>query len=69
VAGERYTLSAPAANLQDRRVQLNGVDLALPDGGELPRLSGVPTAAGDLTVAPASISFLALPQAGNSACR
>jgi hypothetical protein len=36
---------------------------------ELPSLTGVSTAAGGVVFAPASISFLALPEAANNACR
>ena len=66
-ASERYTLDA--ANLQDTAVRLNGTTLALDDTGELPSLSGVKTAAGALTFAPATITFLANPSAANRACR
>jgi hypothetical protein len=64
---ERYTLDA--ATLQDVTVRLNGYTLLLDEAGELPRLSGVRTAAGPLILAPATITFLAIPGAGNSACR
>jgi hypothetical protein len=64
---ERYTLDA--ATLQDAAVRLNGRTLVLDDTGELPRLSGFTTAAGPLIVAPATIAFLAIPGAGNSACQ
>ena len=67
VAGRRYTLSSP--NLEDRHVQLNGAPLALGDHDALPALVGVSTAAGNITLAPATITFLALPGAGNQACR
>jgi hypothetical protein len=66
-ASERYTLDA--ATLQDVAVRLNGHTLSLDDAGELPRLSGVSTAPGTLILAPATITFLAIPGAGNSACR
>jgi hypothetical protein len=66
-AGERYTLTA--SNLQDTHVQLNGTELRLGDNDDLPRLADAPTAAGDLVFAPATITFLALPEAGNSACQ
>jgi hypothetical protein len=64
---ERYTLDA--ATLQDVTVRLNGYTLSLDEAGELPRLAGVRTAAGPLILAPATITFLAIPGAGNSACR
>jgi hypothetical protein len=66
-AGERYTLSS--GELRSGSVQLNGTELALAAGDEPPRLEGVATPAGDVEFAPATITFLALPQAGNDACR
>jgi hypothetical protein len=36
---------------------------------DLPGIAGVRTAAGMLTFAPATITFLSIPAAGNSACR
>ena len=50
-------------------VRLNGQPLALGADDELPAIAGVPTAAGTLTFAPATITFLAIPEAGNKACR
>jgi hypothetical protein len=58
-----------AAILQDAAARLNGKMLALDDAGELPRLSAITTAPGTLILAPATITFLAIPGAGNSACR
>ncbi len=66
-ASERYTLDA--ATLQDVAVRLNGHALFLDDAGELPQLSGVSLAAGTLILAPATITFLAIPSADNGACR
>lgn len=65
-AAERYTLDA--ANLQDSIVRLNGKALSLDDDGHLPQLTGVRIATATVTFAPASITFLAIPSAGNSAC-
>ena len=48
---------------------LNGATLALGENDSLPELSGTPFAAGEVTLAPASISFLVFPDAGNSVCR
>jgi heparanase len=67
VASERYMLDA--ANLQDATVRLNGGVLALGANDELPRFGGAPTAAGSITFAPATITFLAVPTAGNAACQ
>jgi heparanase len=64
---ERYTLAA--TDLLGRQVQLNGADLTLGSNDELPGLAGVPIPAGDLTLPPATITFLAVPEAGNRSCR
>ncbi len=66
-ASERFTLDA--ASLQDRTVRLNGQPLELDAKGDLPGIAGVRTAAGLLTFAPATITFLSIPATGNSACR
>ena len=67
--GERYTLSSGSSDLQVTTVQLNGQPLALGAGDTLPALAGVPVPAGSVTFQPASITFLAFPEAGNTACR
>jgi heparanase len=66
-ASVRYTLDA--ANLLDEQARLNGRPLALSARGELPTITGAPAPAGTVTFAPATISFLAIPEAGNEACR
>jgi heparanase len=66
-AATRYTLSAP--DLLQSSVELNGRELKLGADDSLPQLTGTPTQAGNLTFAPASITFLALPKANNAACR
>jgi hypothetical protein len=63
----RYTLSAK--NLEDKSVELNGVELVLSEGDMLPELKGTATRPGPVTLAPASITFFALEKAGNPACR
>ena len=63
----RYTLDA--ANLLDERIRLNGQPLALSANDELPILAGAPAAVGTVTFAPATITFLAIAEAGNEACR
>ena len=63
---ERYTLSG---DLRAKVVRLNGQDLALGPNDDLPPLSGARTAAGEVTFAPATITFLALPDAANGSCR
>ena len=67
VPAERYTLTSN--DLQSNTVQLNGKELALGGNDELPSLTGVSTASGNVVFAPASITFLALPEAGNDACQ
>jgi len=64
---ERYTLTA--VQLQDRAVQLNGKTLQLNSDGDVPELVGQRTRSGRISFAPASITFLAIPNAGNSSCR
>jgi hypothetical protein len=66
-AAERFTLSA--AQLEDRTVQLNGSELRLGAGDALPELAGVATPAGKVSFAPATITFLAIPEARNGSCR
>jgi glycosyl hydrolase family 79 len=66
-SSERYTLDA--ASLQDGTIRLNGTTLSLDETGELPRLSGITTAAGPIIFAPVTITFLAIPDAGNGACQ
>jgi len=67
VAGERYTMSS--SDLQSQPVQLNGTQLKLGPGDELPVLTSILIGAGNVEFAPATITFIALPQAGNGACR
>lgn len=65
-AAERYTLAADP--LDSRTVTLNGQPLSLGPGDELPPLSGTPVDAGDIPLAPATITFLRIPTAENPAC-
>ena len=64
---ERYTLTAQ--DLLDTAVELNGNELKLGAGDTLPQLKGVAAPAGAVTLAPASITFLAFPKAQNASCR
>lgn len=66
-SAERYTLHA--ARLQGAIVQMNGKTLALGADDELPRLEPRATSAGTIRLAPATITFLAFPDAANPACR
>jgi hypothetical protein len=67
VKSERYTLTAK--DLLGNNVELNGRELALGPGDVLPEIKGESTTAGNVRLAPASITFLAMPDAGNAACR
>jgi heparanase len=66
-ASVRYTLDA--TNLVDEHVRLNGHPLALSAADELPDIAGVSAAADTVSFAPATITFLAIAEAGNDACR
>ena len=67
IGASRYSLTA--ISLWDTTVQLNGTALSLSDAGNLPPLIGEPTAPGSAALAPASITFFAMPNAANAACR
>lgn len=67
VPAERYTLSA--TQLEDPMVRLNGRVLALGAGNELPPLRGEHVASGRAQLAPATITFFAIPDAGSPSCR
>ena len=62
----RYTLSAPT--LQSTSVMLNGQPLKLDPNDDLPEINGRATAAGPIHFAPATITYLAIPEAANAAC-
>jgi hypothetical protein len=61
-----YALTAP--EMQSRTVLLNGRALALGRNDALPAMSPVRQRAGQVTLAPSSIAFIALPRAKNPAC-
>ncbi|WP_454626407.1 hypothetical protein [Bradyrhizobium cenepequi] len=63
----RYSLTA--VNLTDRRLRMNGRDLKLAANDELPALEGEPVSGARIDLAPASITFLAIADAANPACR
>jgi heparanase 1 len=63
----RYTLTA--TDLMSHMVQLNGKDLALTASGDVPTLSGASAAKGAVVLPAASITFLTVADAGDSACR
>lgn len=64
---DRYTLTS--AELESKTVALNGRELKLGSGDSLPALKAQPVKAGQLSLAPASITFLAFPKADNASCR
>jgi heparanase 1 len=64
---DRYTLTAPQT--EDVRVQLNGQVLRLGGNDEMPEMLGRRTPAGTMELAPASITFIAVPAARNENCR
>jgi hypothetical protein len=65
-ASVRYTLTAPG--LESHVVELNGKEPKVSAGGDVPNLEGVGTAKGSIRLPAASITFLAMPRAGNAAC-
>ena len=67
VTAERYALQADS--LQDKGVLLNGVPLRMGPKHDLPQIAGMQIAAGALTIAPATITFLTVPEAANRACQ
>lgn len=66
-AFDRYTLTAN--KLQDTHVLLNGVELDLGADDALPAIKGIQGQRGTVTFAPASITFLASPEAHNASCQ
>jgi heparanase len=63
---QRYTLTA--RTLEDTHVDLNGSELKLGSNNTIPSMNGVPTNFGPITLPPASVTFLAVPDAGNASC-
>jgi heparanase len=66
-ASERYTLSAQ--QLESRSVQLNGRILALQSDDTIPAMNGTKAPSGRMTLDSQTITFLAVPEAANVACR
>ena len=64
---DRYTLTAK--DQMDNRVDLNGSELKLTAGGDVPAIKGAAAASGVQSLPAASISFFAIPQADNAACK
>lgn len=67
VAAKRYTLRSDV--LESGTVKLNGRPLALTAADQLPALTAANVGKGKLSLAPTSITFLEVAQAGNRGCR
>ncbi len=65
---ERYTLAAAGRELEDAHVRLNGDEFTLGANNELPSLRGSRIPSGPVELAPATITFLAVVDAGNASC-
>ena len=63
----RYSLTSDA--IESPSVNLNGRPLVLTKDEQLPELVGAATRKGAISVEPASVTFIEIPQAGNTACR
>lgn len=66
---DRYTLAAAGQELEGAHVRLNGQELTLGSNDELPSMDGSRVPPGPVQLAPASITFLAVADAGNASCR
>lgn len=64
---DRYTLTSP--ELESKTIALNGIFLKLGSGDSLPALKAQSVKAGQISLSPASITFLAFPKADNASCR
>lgn len=67
MAAERYTLTAQTVDAAD--VWLNGRELRLQTDDALPGLQGTRISAGHVRLAPTTMTFLAVPGAGDGSCR
>ena len=66
IAGTRYTLSS--SDLLGKTVQLNGRELKLGVDDAVPEYKGETIKAGRVSFAPTTITVIAMPASGNSAC-
>ena len=64
---DRYTLTAK--DMMDNKVDLNGSELKLTADGEVPVIKGASAASGVQALPASTISFFAIPQANNAACK
>jgi len=67
ISGERYSMTAP--DLLSKTVSLNGVELKASADGSLPKLYGQSIKAGNISLAPLTITFIVLPAATNGSCK
>jgi len=67
MASERYTLTAKQR--EGSTVELNEKPLRLTSSGDIPQFRGEPVNAGRLRFAPVSITYLSIPNAGNTNCQ
>jgi heparanase 1 len=67
MAAQRYTLTAQKP--EDEQAQLNERLLRVHANGELPQLQAQAVTGGRVELAPVTITFLAVPEAGNPSCR
>ncbi len=67
IGADRYSLTAKG--LLETSVELNGRELKTGAQDALPEMTGEPAHAGLVKLAPASITFLAFPNAENASCR
>ena len=58
-----------ADRLEDSMVKLNGSELKLGAGDALPQMIGAPLNAGEVALAPDTVTFFAIPNADNPVCR
>ena len=64
---ERYTLTAPS--LDATSIQLNASELKLGEDDAIPSLTGISAGSGHFTFSPATITFVAIPNANNASCQ
>jgi hypothetical protein len=67
LSAERYTFTSQKLDGSDAK--LNGKELILGGNDERPLIQGDHVRAGVVEFVPASITFLALAEAGNASCR
>lgn len=63
---DSYSLTAQT--LASSQVHLNGQEPVSGTNDEVPRLLGIRISSGPVALPPASITFLAIPDAGNASC-